>query len=83
MKKFSLLIIFMGITALAIAQVSFHDFTVKDIEGRDFKMASLKGKKVLVVNTASKCGLTPQYKELQALYEQYGGNKFIIIGFPA
>lgn len=83
MKKISLLIIFTSITALAIAQVSFHDFTVKDIEGRDFKMASLKGKKVLVVNTASKCGLTPQYKDLQALYEQYGGNNFIIIGFPA
>lgn len=62
---------------------TFHDFIVKDIEGNDFNLASLKGKKVLVVNTASKCGLTPQYKILQALFEQYGGDKFTIIGFPA
>ena len=49
----------------------------------DFDMASLKGKKVLVVNTASKCGLTPQYEGLEALYKKYGGDKFVIIGFPA
>jgi glutathione peroxidase len=46
-------------------------------------MSSLKGKKVLVVNTASKCGLTPQYEALQALYKKYGGDKFVIVGFPA
>jgi len=62
---------------------TFHDFTVQDINGNDFNLSSLKGKKVLVVNTASKCGLTPQYKLLQALYEQYGGDKFTIVGFPA
>lgn len=66
-----------------MSQTSFHDFTVKDIEGKEFKLSSLKGKKVLVVNTASKCGLTPQYKELQSLYDQFGGDKFVIIGFPA
>ncbi|HAX97177.1 MAG TPA: glutathione peroxidase, partial [Prolixibacteraceae bacterium] len=48
-----------------------------------FDLASLKGKKVMVVNTASKCGLTPQYKILQEIYDQYGGEKFEIIGFPA
>ena len=62
---------------------TFHDFIVKDIEGNNFNLASLKGKKVLVVNTASKCGLTPQYKQLQSIFEQYGGDKFTIIGFPA
>jgi glutathione peroxidase len=65
------------------AQKSFHDFTVKDINGNDFPLSSLKGKKVLVVNTASKCGLTPQYEGLQDLYEKYGGDGFEIIGFPA
>ncbi len=62
---------------------NFHDFTVKDIEGKDFPLSRLKGKKVLVVNVASKCGLTPQYEALQALYEKYGPEKFVIIGFPA
>lgn len=65
------------------AQTSFYDFKVKDIEGNDFDLAKLKGKKVLVVNTASKCGLTPQYKQLQSLFEQFGGEKFVIVGFPA
>jgi glutathione peroxidase len=62
---------------------NFHDFTVKTITGEDFNLSSLKGKKVLVVNVASKCGLTPQYKLLQELYDKYGPDKFVIIGFPA
>ncbi len=62
---------------------SFYDFTVKSIDGTDFPLSGLKGKKVLVVNTASKCGFTPQYEALEALYKQYGGDKFVIIGFPA
>ncbi len=62
---------------------SFYDFTVKDIDGKSFDLSALKGKKVMVVNVASKCGLTPQYEQLQQLYEQYGGDDFIIIGFPA
>lgn len=61
----------------------FYDFTVKTIDGNDFLLSSLKGKKVLVVNTASKCGLTPQYEGLESLYKKYGGEKFVIIGFPA
>ncbi len=65
------------------AQKSFYDFVVKDIEGNAFDLSTLKGKKVLVVNTASKCGLTPQYEQLQQLYDKYGGEKFVIIGFPA
>ncbi len=69
---------------LSFAQQSnFHSFKTKTIDGKTFDMASLKGKKVLVVNTASKCGLTPQYEDLQALNEKYGGDKFVIIGFPA
>lgn len=62
---------------------TLHDFTVKDIDGNDFSLASLKGKKVLVVNVASKCGLTPQYEQLQELYEKYRHLNFVVIGFPA
>ena len=73
----------MIITSLAFSQKSFYDFKVKDIDGKDFNLSSLKGKKVLVVNTASKCGNTPQYKDLESLYKEYGNQKFVIIGFPA
>ena len=62
---------------------SLHDFTVKNIDGEDFNLSALKGKKVLVVNTASKCGFTPQYEDLQKLYDKYSSKNFIIIGFPA
>ncbi len=68
---------------LANAQSSFYDFTVKDINGHDFNFSQLKGKKVMVVNTASKCGFTPQYANLESLYEKYKDDNFIIIGFPA
>lgn len=74
-------------TQLAMAEettkaMSFHDFKVQDINGQSFDFASLKGKRVLIVNTASKCGFTPQYEDLQSLYEQHGGDDFVIIGFP-
>jgi glutathione peroxidase len=62
---------------------SFYDFTVKDIDGNDFSFEQLKGKKVMVVNVASKCGYTPQYEQLQEVYEKYGGDNFTIIAFPA
>jgi glutathione peroxidase len=62
---------------------SFYDFKTNTIDGRIFDLASLKGKKVLVVNTASRCGYTPQYAQLEELYKKYGGTKFTIIAFPA
>lgn len=61
---------------------SFHQFKVQTLEGEDFSFESLKGKKVLIVNTASQCGYTPQYEELETLYKKYGGTHFEIIGFP-
>ena len=70
-------------TSKTMQKQSIHQFKVADLNGKEFDFSTLKGKKVLVVNTASKCGLTPQYKELQALYEKYGSDKFVIIGFPA
>lgn len=62
---------------------SIYSFVVKDIDGNDFSFNSLKGKKILIVNTASECGLTPQYQELQELYDTYKNLNFIIVGFPA
>ncbi len=73
-------------TALSMSQTSvkksFYDFTVTTIDGKEFPLSQLKGKKVLVVNTASKCGHTPQYADLEKLYETYGPDKFTSIGFP-
>ena len=60
----------------------FYDFKVKTLEGGNFDFSSLKGKKVMIVNTASKCGNTPQYKDLEALYEK-NHDYLVIIGFPA
>ncbi len=62
---------------------TIYDFSVKDISGEDFSLSSLKGKKVMLVNTASKCGLTPQYEKLEALYKKYKDQNFVIVGFPA
>jgi glutathione peroxidase len=62
---------------------NIHQFKVNDLSGNSFDFATLKGKKVMIVNTASKCGLTPQYEELQAIYEKYADKNFVIIGFPA
>ncbi|MCF8235331.1 MAG: glutathione peroxidase [Bacteroidales bacterium] len=62
---------------------NFHNFIVEDISGNDYDLSQLQGKKVLVVNTASKCGLTPQYEDLQSLYEKYKEQDFMIVGFPA
>ena len=84
MKKITLTLILMtSISYLHAQHTSIYDFTVKTLEGEDFSFAELKGKKVMIVNTASKCGMTPQYEELQELWEHYGGDDFIIIGFPA
>lgn len=84
MKIFATLFLMTGLFFSATAQKeSLHAFKVETIDGREFDLSSLKGKKVMVVNTASKCGFTPQYKQMQALYETYGGKNFEIIGFPA
>lgn len=61
---------------------SIHQFKAKTIDGELFDFSSLKGKKILIVNTASKCGFTPQFKELEQLFELYKDKNFAIIGFP-
>jgi len=62
---------------------SVLDFHVKDIDGKDVNLSSYQGKALMIVNTASQCGLTPQYKNLEALYEKYKGQGFEILAFPA
>ncbi|MGB1449620.1 MAG: glutathione peroxidase [Flavobacteriaceae bacterium] len=86
MKKTLMLFVSLFATAVYAQNTmenTLHQFTVETLEGDQFDFSSLKGKKIMVVNTASKCGLTPQYKDLQALYEQYGSGDFVIVGFPA
>ena len=86
----SIYLILLGVAFISLiplqkvqAQQSFYDFIVEDVHGNEFDLAQLQGKKVLVVNTASGCALTPQYEELENLYRKYGGEKFIILAFPS
>lgn len=60
-----------------------YDFKVTDLSGDEFDFASLKGKKIMIVNTASECGLTPQYEQLQEIYDKFKDQNFVIVGFPA
>ena len=62
---------------------TIYQFKVTDLEGNVFDFAQLKGKKIMVVNTASKCGLTPQYKDLEAVYKKHQDKNLVIVGFPA
>lgn len=65
------------------AYKNLYSFRAKTIDGDEYKFLLLKGKRVMIVNTASMCGFTPQYAELEKLYKDYGGDNFTIIGFPA
>lgn len=66
-----------------MAKETIYQFKVTDLSGESFDFSTLKGKKIMVVNTASECGLTPQYKDLEAIYEKYKDKNFVIVGFPA
>ncbi|MFA9194997.1 glutathione peroxidase [Flavobacterium sp. FBOR7N2.3] len=67
----------------AVDAQSIYQFKVKNLYGETFDFATLKGKKILIVNTASKCGYTPQYEQLEAIYKTYKAQGFTVIGFPA
>ncbi len=75
-------LLFLFLACMFVSTTSVYDFKLKDIDGQDFSLAKYRGKKVLVVNTASKCGFTPQYAELQKLADLYK-DKLVVVGFPA
>ncbi len=79
----TLLITTLLFTAFISSSQSFYDLKAETIDGETFNFSKLKGKKVMVVNTASKCGFTPQYEDLQKLYKTYKDSNFIILGFPS
>lgn len=62
--------------------MNFYDFSAREIDGQEISMDNYKEKVILIVNTASKCGLTPQFKDLEALYQEYKDKGFEILGFP-
>lgn len=66
-----------------VEKQNIYQFKVKDLAGNTFDFSTLKGKKILIVNTASKCGLTPQYRDLEVIYKKYKDSNFVVIGFPA
>jgi len=79
MRLLSILFLVFAFQAQA---ASFHSIVEKDIDGKEFKMSSLKGKTVLVVNIASQCGFTSQLEELQKLFDQYKTKNFVVLGVP-
>jgi glutathione peroxidase len=81
----NLVLIFAGMLIAMVSfsqKKSFYDFKVKDIDGNEVDMKKYKGKKVLIVNVASECGYTPQYKDLETLYRNYKDSNLVILGFP-
>lgn len=82
-KKLITLVIAFTIISLSSYSQTIYDFKVLDINGDTFDFATLKGKKIMIVNVASKCGLTPQYEQLEEIYKKYGDDNFVIVGFPA
>jgi glutathione peroxidase len=80
--KLILTALLVAISALAPTK-TVYDFTVKDIDGKDVSLSQYKGKVLLIVNVASLCGNTPQYKDIEALYEKYKSKGLVVLGFPA
>ena len=72
-----------NMSTAVVAKENIYQFKVEDLTGNSFDFAALKGKKIMIVNTASKCGLTPQYKDLEATYKEYKDKGLVIVGFPA
>ena len=76
------ILIILGSIPVFSQEQTFYDLSARNIDGDTINFSVFRGKKVLVVNTASECMLTPQYKKLQELYEEYGGDDFEIVAFP-
>jgi glutathione peroxidase len=82
MKPISFIAVLLFMQAIALSAASLLDVPIKDIDGKDTSLKAYQGKVLLVVNVASKCGLTPQYKALEAVYEKYKDKGFVVLGFP-
>jgi glutathione peroxidase len=82
-RAFAVLGLVIIMTGSVFAASNIYDFTLPSIDGKPMPLADFKGKVVLVVNVASRCGFTPQYSALEALYEKYKDQGFVIVGFPA
>jgi len=80
-KLFLFLLVFAGI--VMAGEKSIYDFTMNSIDGKPTALSSFKGRVVLLVNVASRCGYTPQYTALESVYEKYKGRNFVIVGIPA
>jgi len=82
MKTIALLIGLFALQTVTARAESLYDIKLKDIDGKDTSLAAYKGKTLLIVNVASKCGLTPQYKALETTYQKYKDKGFVVLGFP-
>lgn len=80
---YKLITVIVSIFTLSMNAQSFYELEAKTIDGDAFKFETLRGKKVMIVNVASKCGYTPQYEDLEKLWQTYKEKDFIILGFPA
>ena len=78
-------LVLLGLVTMATqaSAASLYDFTLPSLEGKPMPIADFKGKVILMVNVASRCGYTPQYKALESVYEKYKDKGFVILGFPA
>ncbi|HLW30568.1 MAG TPA: glutathione peroxidase [Brumimicrobium sp.] len=83
MKNLILGLFLASVTFAFSQEKTIYDFNVETIDGETISLSDFKGKKIMIVNTASKCGFTPQYEQLQDLYEKYKGDNFVILGFPS
>ncbi len=82
MTRFLLLVALLGSTLMA-AEKNIYDFSLNSIDGQPTPLSAFKGKVVLLVNVASRCGYTPQYSALEAIYEKYKGQGLVVVGIPA
>jgi glutathione peroxidase len=82
-KMIFLVFLFLGLLNAKDNQMSIYDFNVKTIDGQEISMSKYKGKVLLIVNVASKCGFTGQYEGLEKLFEKYKNEDFMILGFPS
>jgi glutathione peroxidase len=82
-RKFCLLVGILMVNTVSFAASSVYEFTLPSIDGNPMPLSSFKGKVILIVNVASKCGFTPQYSAIEALYKQYKNKGFTVLGFPA